>query len=846
MRKALVSVALLAVPALTFGGGTSHWRHSSEGEFRKGKMNNVVATNLGDLKLSRAVKGLLDQDPRVTAVYALAEGADGTVYAGTGPHGIVLQLRGEKLSTVATLEDENVFSVVVDKGGQLLVGTGGEKGRILRIDPSKPGEKATEVFSFDGVQYVWRIVQTADGVLYAATGPTGQIHQINPDGTKSVFFDCDENNILSLLSDGQDQLYAGTDPNGLVYRINRKSKDVFVLYDAPEAEVSTLALDRNGTLYAGTGQASEMEEAGAAEMPGMERGGRPEGGESVTPLPSPRPSDPKPPAPPDPNPDEPKPIPKGNSTTQGNASARGMSKFPLAGAWQTGVSAPPMLLGSVGLVQVPAATQKADVTPQQPAPGPGEPPGGDDPTPGPGPGPGRPQPGAGQAMPQQPPAMRGMPPMPVPGGQAAEGNAIYRIDREGFVTEVFRQPVMVLSLVEREGVLLVGTGSDGNIYEVNPASEETIVLAKVDSKQVMSILPAKDGRVMLGLANIGGIAAMSAGFAPGGTYTSPILDAGQISRFGKVRLQGSLPEGSTLTVATRSGNMQEPGDAGWSRWSDEIAATEFVQVPSPTARFLQYRLTMSSNEAKTSPVVEEIDVAYQTPNQPPQVKSLRITAAPDEAGGAGGMGRMMMPPAMMRAMPGGGGPEAEEEKPGGRMRVITWEATDANEDEMEFSLQFRSGNRGPWITLQEKVKEPTFTWDTRGVPDGRYQVRLVASDVKANRRGEGREGSRVSDPVVIDNTPPIIGDLKSERVNGGIRIVAKAVDRGSIVSRIEYAINSKDDWQAVAAVDNIFDSPDEGVSFTIDGLKPGAYQVMLRATDRHDNQAYETVTFVIE
>src|SRR5687768_4441258 len=201
MKRTLLSFALLTLPAFTLAGGTSHWRHSSEADFRKGKMDNVVATNLGDLKLSRAVKGLLDQDPRVTAVYALAEGADGTVYAGTGPHGIVLQLKGEKLSTLATLDDENVFSVLVDKGGQLLVGTGGEKGRILRVDPTKPGEKATEIFAADGVQYVWKIVQTTDGVLYAATGPTGQIHEIRPDGNKTILFDCDENNVLSLLSD---------------------------------------------------------------------------------------------------------------------------------------------------------------------------------------------------------------------------------------------------------------------------------------------------------------------------------------------------------------------------------------------------------------------------------------------------------------------------------------------------------------------------------------------------------------------------------------------------------------------------------------------------------------------
>ena len=34
-----------------------------------------------------------------------------------------------------------------------------------------------------------------------------------------------------------------------------------------------------------------------------------------------------------------------------------------------------------------------------------------------------------------------------------EGNAIYRIDTDGFVTEVFRQHVLVLAMVEQDGIL---------------------------------------------------------------------------------------------------------------------------------------------------------------------------------------------------------------------------------------------------------------------------------------------------------------------------------------------------------------------------------------------------------
>ena len=57
--RKFICLLLMSLVAPAWGGGTSHWTHDSEAEFKKGVLHNVVATNLGDVKLSRAVKTVL-------------------------------------------------------------------------------------------------------------------------------------------------------------------------------------------------------------------------------------------------------------------------------------------------------------------------------------------------------------------------------------------------------------------------------------------------------------------------------------------------------------------------------------------------------------------------------------------------------------------------------------------------------------------------------------------------------------------------------------------------------------------------------------------------------------------
>jgi hypothetical protein len=787
-----VLIGLLS-PGKAAAVGTSHWTQQSEADWEAGTFDGVVATNLGDVKLSRAVKTLLSQDARVSSVYAFAEAGDGTIYVGTGPQGVLLAIKGETVSTVAKLGDNvNIFSLLFDDQGRLLIGTGGEKGKVLRLDhPADKNDKPHEIFSADGVQYIWAMAKASDGTVYAATGPNGQLFQINPDGSHKVLFDSGENNLLTLISDGKDTLYAGSDPSGLVYKINRKTGDAFILYDAQESEVKALALDTQGNLYAATAEAGEPAKMTASGSDNADRIGRPEkSGAPAAPLPSKPPSSPKPPQLPLPGPGEPAPIPKSKPKVA--------ASHPL----------------SMMILDDPAA--------------PGDPGAGD--------------PGAGDPGQQPPddsqsdaggPAAGGNPPQQAVASdnpaKNANGNAIYKITPDGFVTEVFREPVTVLSLVERNGILLAGTGSDGVIYQIAPAAEETIVAAKVDPKDITALYRSKDGRVWMGMANSGQVATLSASFASTGTYTSAALDAKQISRFGNMNLRGSLPKGTTLSVATRSGNVDDPTNKGWSKWSDEVPATQYVAIHAPSARFLQYRLTFSSTDGKETPIVDSVNTAYQMPNMAPMINSIKVAAVnaakPNSAAAD---------------------PDSSAIPPPSPVKTITWDASDPNDDALQYTLYFRTGTGGEWILLKDKLTDPTYDWNTRNVADGHYRLKVVASDAAANPIGQGKSASRVSEDVVVDNSPPEVGDLKISPGHGEAKIQAHVVDVTSTVAALAFSIDSADDWQAVLPVDTIADSPEETYSFVVGGLSAGSHQVTLRATDSQGNQSYTTVTVTAE
>ena len=100
------------------------------------------------------------------------------------------------------------------------------------------------------------------------------------------------------------------------------------------------------------------------------------------------------------------------------------------------------------------------------------------------------------------------------------------------------------------------------------------------------------------------------------TYTTPwsygllesrIFDTGWVSAWGSVWWNASLPAGSAISIATRSGSVPSI-DGTWSPWSAPYPASGSPN-PSPSARYLQYRATLTTATAE-SPSLLDVSLAY--------------------------------------------------------------------------------------------------------------------------------------------------------------------------------------------------------------------------------------------
>jgi hypothetical protein len=130
-----------------------------------------------------------------------------------------------------------------------------------------------------------------------------------------------------------------------------------------------------------------------------------------------------------------------------------------------------------------------------------------------------------------------------------------------------------------------------------------------------------------------------------------------------------------------------------------------------------------------------------------------------------------------------------------------------------------------------------LSFDSTSFPDGEYLIRVTATDAPSNPPGQALTGALVSDPFLIDNSPPQILNLTAARAGNGIEVRWKARDARSLIEKAEYSLNGGE-WLLAQPITRLLDSPEGEFRLHLE-TGAGEQVIAVRVTDEFGNQTTE-------
>jgi len=175
-------------------------------------------------------------------------------------------------------------------------------------------------------------------------------------------------------------------------------------------------------------------------------------------------------------------------------------------------------------------------------------------------------------------------------------------------------------------------------------------------------------------------------------------------------------------------------------------------------------------------------------------------------------------------------------------RSFQWQAEDRNGDTLEYAIYYRALNEQTFRLLKDKLRDNFFTIDGATLADGRYLIKIIASDAPDNPQGQKLTGERLSEPVDIDNTPPVVKVMGQPQLNrDSVRVVFTVDDVTGKVKKADASLDGAS-WVPVFPDDGIADSGHEVYTVEFGSLGPGEHTISLRSFDTSGNVGTFSVT----
>jgi hypothetical protein len=416
-------------------------------------------------------------------------------------------------------------------------------------------------------------------------------------------------------------------------------------------------------------------------------------------------------------------------------------------------------------------------------------------------------------------------------------SVVYRIAPDGTTDVVWNSKSVVGYALHVAGDrVLVGTGDRGRIIAIDPLTADATVLVQSTEDQTSTFVTV--GPTVYATSNtVGKLFRLGPGTAARGTYEAPVHDAKSVSQWGRLSMRGA----TGVATETRSGNTETP-DSTWSAWQPVRVADGAGAIPSPPARYIQWRLALTGEGARAQAVA----ISYLPRNVAPEVTLLAVLPT--------GIGLQETPqqPIDPGILSSGFEPSIfglSANLPPRRVyqegaRSLIWQAKDPDDERLAYSIFYRALNETAWHPLAVGLTNAYFTIDSDALPDGIYLFRVVADDSPSNPTRFVLSGERLADPAEVDNTPPVATAAKPAVTGDDVDVVFSVADMTSRVVRGAYSLDGGP-WQPVYPEDGIADSANEVFRVRVPALAPGEHSVAFRAADANLNVGSSKVTVTI-
>jgi hypothetical protein len=686
------------------------------------------------------------------------------------------------IGTTADLLKGTSDGVLIDRNGTISAGP-----RLANRLTSTPAQ-------------IWSLAAGSDGTFWAGTGGDGRIIRLRAGQPEETAYDAEENNVFAIVTAGT-RVYAATGPDGKVYVLDGTAP-ARVFFDPTEKYIWALAVDSANRLWVGAGNPAVLYRV------------NPDGTNQVVYRP---------------------PAAHVVALTA-DSSGRMLAGTDSPGRlYRFDAADRPSVLLDPGQAEVRAIVNGPNGAIYAAAVSKG-----DEPSP------------AGEvssiAVALGPPPQPANAPAASSTSSASSGrrSVIFRIDQAGPWESFWESQDLIYDIaVQSDGSLLVATGPEGRLYTVQ-GDRQVSLYTGVDAQQITRLLAAPgSGASAMATANPGRVIAIGPANQTPATYVAPVRDTKSASSWGTIRWESAGP----VRLFTRSGNTDKP-DETWSDWSNPYATKAGETIQSPPARFLQWKAVLTTEANQPPPQLTSVTAAYLTRNTRPAIASITIHSpglvfqrpfSSDDSAIAGlddataeARRAPVADPANSPAAPALGKRMFQK-----GLQTIAWRGEDADGDRLSYSLSYRREGETAWQELKGGLLDPIFVWDTTTVADGRYLLRVVASDEPTNTPDRKQTGTRDSEPVDVDNTPPSV-TTSITRPGSGVRLTVRVRDAYSPVQKVEYSLGG-DVWRLVYPVDGLADSPDEQYEIPL-ATETDAARIVIRATDTMQNVASHAVT----